>query len=68
MSTDTDYVITKPLTGLQNPLYFRLLLVQKYGGFYADTDYVITKPLTGLQNVLASDQGSCYKKGKTIFS
>jgi len=34
----------------------RLLLVQKYGGFYADTDYVITKPLTGLQNVLASDQ------------
>lgn len=34
----------------------RLLVVQRFGGFYADTDYVIIKPLTGLQNVLASDQ------------
>ena len=34
----------------------RLLLVHRYGGFYADTDYVIIRPLTGLHNVVASDQ------------
>jgi len=34
----------------------RLLLIDKYGGFYADTDFVILKPLTELRNVIASDQ------------
>ena len=34
----------------------RLLLIERYGGFYADLDFVILKSLTGLQNVIASDQ------------
>jgi len=34
----------------------RLLLVERYGGFYADLDFVIIKSLKGLKNVIASDQ------------
>jgi len=34
----------------------RLLLLHRYGGFYADSDFVILKDLTQLKNVIASDQ------------
>merc|ERR1712106_678413 len=34
----------------------RLLLIYRYGGFYADSDFVILKDLTSLKNVIASDQ------------
>ena len=34
----------------------RLLLIHRYGGFYADSDFVIFKDLTKLKNVIASDQ------------
>ena len=34
----------------------RLLLVHKYGGFYADLDFVILKDLKHLKNVITSDQ------------
>jgi len=34
----------------------RLLLIDRYGGFYADLDFVIIRSLRGLQNVIASDQ------------
>lgn len=34
----------------------RLLLIEKYGGFYSDSDFVILKSLVGLENVIASDQ------------
>ena len=36
----------------------RLLLIHRYGGFYADSDFVILRDLTSLQNVIASDQVS----------
>ena len=35
----------------------RLLLIERFGGFYADLDFVILKSLTGLHNVIASDLG-----------
>jgi len=34
----------------------RLLLIERYGGFYADLDFVILKSLRDLHNVIASDQ------------
>ena len=34
----------------------RLLLIERYGGFYADSDFVILKSLKELRNVVASDQ------------
>ena len=34
----------------------RLLLINKYGGFYADSDFVILKSLKSMKNVIASDQ------------
>ena len=36
----------------------RLLLIHKYGGFYADLDFVILAELSALANVVASDQVS----------
>ena len=39
----------------------RLLLVNKYGGFYADSDFVILKSLKSLKNVIASDQVTILK-------
>ena len=34
----------------------RLLLIERFGGFYADSDFVILKSLKRLKNVIASDQ------------
>ncbi|XP_023323266.1 lactosylceramide 4-alpha-galactosyltransferase [Eurytemora carolleeae] len=47
---NSDYRYTHMADGL------RLLLVYKFGGFYADTDYVIIRSLKDLKNVVASDQ------------
>ena len=33
----------------------RLLLIERFGGFYADTDTVMLKSLKNMKNVVASD-------------
>ena len=36
----------------------RVLIINRFGGFYADSDFVILKSLKKLRNVIASDQVS----------
>ena len=38
----------------------RVLIINRFGGFYADSDFVILKSLKKLKNVIASDQVSCW--------
>ena len=44
----------------------RLVLIEKYGGFYSDLDMIIIRPLDGFQNVLSCDEGPNVHKGINV--